>query len=298
MRAAHDHEIVGVTREAQAGLCQALVEQVEDDVRQKRRNDPALRSAGRGGAELQALHHARREKLPNEAQDIAVRDTLGNAIEDEVMGDVIEEGLDVGIHDPLEPGGVSRTEDLNRLMSVAARTEAKGELREMRLEDGFKDGANHLLSDAVSDSGDAQRTKRRRGVVATFAFPFRNEDPSQGRGAVASAFEGAHQGGEIVVQIGFKSANADLIHASRAAIAFDGKKSAAHPVGVNQPGQGVEFRQLVGQKTFLTVWRCCEAQGQSRRGVPEPSGVFSTSSGCPNKPGGRDRGVTFGGSIP
>ncbi len=100
VRAAQDHEIVGVAHEAQAGLCQALVEQVEDDVRQKRRNHPALRSARRGGAKFQPLHHASREKFTDEAQDVPVSDALGDAIENEVMGDVVEEGLDVSIHDP------------------------------------------------------------------------------------------------------------------------------------------------------------------------------------------------------
>ena len=62
-----------------------------------------------------------------------------------------------------------------------------------------------------------------------------------------------HQGGEIVVQIGFKSANTDFVHPGSAAIAFDRKKSAVHTVDVNQPGKGVGFRQLGGQETFLTA---------------------------------------------
>ena len=44
-RAAQDHEIIGIAHEAEARLCQTLVEFVEDNIRQKRRNDPALRSA-------------------------------------------------------------------------------------------------------------------------------------------------------------------------------------------------------------------------------------------------------------
>ena len=141
------------------------------------------------------------------------------------MWDVIEESRDVSIDDPLEPVRMSGTDRLDSLMSIALRAEAKRKLRENRLEDGFKDGANHLLSNAVSDSGNAQRTK--------FTIPFRDEDPAEGGGAVAIIMlEMVHQGGKIVVQIDFKSANTDFIYPSRAMIAFNGKKSAVHPFDV------------------------------------------------------------------
>jgi len=282
VRTAQDHEIIGITHKAKAGLCQALVKQVEDDIRQERRNHPTLRSASGGGAKLQSLHHARREKLVENAQDVAVRNTLGDAIENKVMRDVIEERLDVGVHNPFVSIGMSRAESLNRLVSVTARTEAKRELREVRLEEGFEKRANHLLCHPVSDSGDAQRTK--------FAIPFRDEDPTQGSGVVAAfVLEVEHQGGEIVVQIGFKCTKTDFVYSSSAAIAFDRMKSEAHSVKVDQSREGVEFRQLDGQETFLTAWRCCEAAEQNRRGILVPPGVFSTSSGYLNKPGGRDR---------
>jgi len=255
VRTAQDHEIVGVTHEAQARLCQTLVEQVEDNIRQERRNDAALRSARSGGAKLQPLQHASREKLTEDAQDVAVSDALGDAVEDEVMGDVVEEGLNVSIHDPFEPGGMSRADGLNRLVSVAKRTEAKRELREVRLEERFEKRTNHLLSHAVSDSGDAQRTK--------FAIVFGDKDPTEGGGVIAFiVLEVEHQGGEIVVQVGLEGANTDFIHPGSAAIAFDGQKSAVHEVDVDIPSQGVGFRQLGGQETFLTASRCCETERQ------------------------------------
>lgn len=201
---------------------------------------PPLGSAGGGGVEIQPIHHACRKKLAEDTQDISVSNALGNTIENEVVRDVIEASLDVGVNDPFEPVGMSLTESLNRLVRIAARTEAKRELREVRLEDGFKDGANHFLSDPVSDGGNAQRTK--------FAVPFRDEDPAQGRGVVAaSVFEVKHQGGKIVVQVGLESANADLIYPGGSAIAFDRLEGSVQSVKVNQPGERVEFRQLVGQ---------------------------------------------------
>ena len=85
VRATQDHEIIGIAHEAEAGLCQTLVEAVEDDVGEQRTDDAALGSAGGGRVKLQPFHHARREKLMENMQDIAVCDTLGDAIEDQVM---------------------------------------------------------------------------------------------------------------------------------------------------------------------------------------------------------------------
>ena len=220
VRATQDHEIIGVAHKAKARLCQMVVKQVKDDVRQKGRNDPTLRSAGSGRAEFEPIHHASREKLTNNAQDIAVSDVLRDAIEDEIMGDVIEESFDVSVHDPFIPGSVSCADSFNRLMRVAKRPKAKRELREKRLKDGFEKSANDSLSDAVSDGGDAQRTK--------IAIRFRNEDPAQ-RGGVKAAFmlEVKQQSSKIAVEVGFKSANADFINSGSAAIAFDSQKSTA-----------------------------------------------------------------------
>jgi hypothetical protein len=86
--------------------------------------------------------------------------------EDEFVGEVVEESLNIGVYHPLETVGMSCAESLNCLMSVTARTEAKRELREV----WFEKRTNHFLSHPNSDRGDAQRTK--------FAFPFWNVDPA------------------------------------------------------------------------------------------------------------------------
>jgi hypothetical protein len=224
--AAQDHEIIGIAHEAQARLCQGVVEQVEDNIRQERRNDPALRSARSGGEKSAPIHDASGEKPTDDAQDIAVCHAFGDTIEDQVMGDVIEESLNISINDPFETCGMSRANSLNRLMSTTTRTEAKRELREMRLKDGFEKSTNDFLSDPVSDGGDAQRTK--------FAFPFRDVDPAQRGGAVATfVFEIEHQVDKIVVETGFKCTDANFINPSSAAITLNSLKGLAHTVKVN-----------------------------------------------------------------
>ena len=214
--------------------------------------------------EGEIFRHASREELAEDAQDITVGDPFSHPIDDEVVGDVVEEGLDVSIHDPPVPGSVGGEYCFNRLMSVAARAKAKQALREVWLEDGFKERMHDLLSHPVSDGGDAQRTQ--------FAFAFGDIGSAEGGGVVAPfMFEVEHQGGEVVVQIGFKRADVHLIHPGSPAIAFDGLKGAAHASHVNSSGQGMDFTALVGQRTLLTERRCCEAAeaepaGHSRLG--------------------------------
>jgi len=213
-----------------------------------------LRSARSGREKRTALHDASGEKPTDDAQDIAVCNALGHTIEDQVMGDIIEESLNIGIDDPFEACGMSRANSLNRLVSITTRTEAKRELREMRLKDRFEKSANDFLSDPVSDGGDAQRTE--------FAFPFGDVDPAERGGAVATfVFEIKHQVDKIVVEIGFKRMDADLINPGSAAITLDSLKGLAHSGKVNTSGEGVDFQKLDGQETFLAERRCCKAVG-------------------------------------
>jgi hypothetical protein len=146
---------------------------------------------------------------------------------------------------------MSRAERLNCLMSITVRTEAKRELREVRLEDGFQERTNDLLSDTISDSGDAQRP--------IFAVPFGDEDPAQRSGVVASScLRSNTQGGKIVVQVGFKRADVYLVYSGGSAIALDGPKGTAHTSHVDSSGQGMGFTALVGQQTLLAERMCCE----------------------------------------
>jgi hypothetical protein len=60
-----------------------------------------------------------------------------------------------------------------------------------------------------------------------------------------------HQGGQIVVQVGFKRADIYLIDSGCSTIALDGLKGAAHTSHVDSSGQGMGFTALVGQQTLL-----------------------------------------------
>jgi len=87
---AQDHEIVGIAHEAVASECHSLVKQVQDDVCQERRNHPALGRARQRRKKRTVFHNASREKFAKDMQDITIGHPFRHAVEDEVMGDVIE----------------------------------------------------------------------------------------------------------------------------------------------------------------------------------------------------------------
>src|SRR5882724_8058875 len=57
LRLAQDHEIVGITHEAKAGVVELPVEAVESDIGEQGGNDSALRRADHGRSEHAFLHH-------------------------------------------------------------------------------------------------------------------------------------------------------------------------------------------------------------------------------------------------
>jgi hypothetical protein len=66
-----------------------------------------------------------------------------------------------------------------------------------------------------------------------------------------AVFEVSHEGEQTLLQVGFKHLDGDFIHARRATIALDAKKSAAQTSQINSSREGVDFAALVGQQTFL-----------------------------------------------
>jgi hypothetical protein len=75
--------------------------------------------------------------------------------------------------------------------------------------------------------------------------------------------------------MGFKRMDVHLINPSSAAITLDGFEGSAHSCKVNTTGEGMDFRRLDGQETFLAERRCCEAAGLNQRSIPTTPGVFS-----------------------
>ena len=97
--AAHiDVAVVGVAHEAMAALLQFLVQHVQHQIRQQRRERPALRRAFLRRADQPIRQHARSQKAADQLQDALVGHPLRHQPHQDVVIDPIEELLQIKIH--------------------------------------------------------------------------------------------------------------------------------------------------------------------------------------------------------
>jgi len=125
--------VFGVAAEGVAAPLQFLVEVVEHDVRQQRRERPALRRAGVSGRHNAVLHHTRLQVAADEAEHSLVLHFAGHAGHQHVVVDAVEEFLQVHIHDPPAAFCHEGLCGKHGLMSTAAGAEAVAEFREAPL---------------------------------------------------------------------------------------------------------------------------------------------------------------------
>ena len=119
-----DVAVVGVAHEAMAALLQFLVQHVQHQVRQQRRERPALRRAFLRRADQPVRQHARSQKAADQLQDALVSHPLGHQPHQDVVVDPVEELLQVDIHHDAVPGRDVRLRPRHRLMRRAPRPEA------------------------------------------------------------------------------------------------------------------------------------------------------------------------------
>ncbi len=149
------------------------------------------------------------------------------------MRDVVKEPLDVGVEYVSVPLPMEFQHPLDGLMTVASRPEPVRIVVEDRLEERTQEEPKHLLSNAVADGGDAERTG--------FAVPLGNPDTAQGQGFESPALEFPHQGQQILVEIVLEQTDADLVDPRGTAIPLDVAKSGAHQGLGNPSRQRVSF---------------------------------------------------------
>src|SRR5258707_11972136 len=79
------------------------------------------------------------------------------------------------------------------LMTVACRPEAIGVVVEDPLKERTQEEPKHLLSNAIADGGDTQRT--------SFPVPLGDVDAMQRQGPVSPVLEPSHQGQQVLLEI-------------------------------------------------------------------------------------------------
>src|SRR5437867_3652414 len=132
------------------------------------------------------------------------------------MGEIIKESLNVGIEHHTQSLAVQNQQGADGLMSVPSLDVGKG----MRVKPGFEIGrqeaANHLLGHPIANSWNAQR--------AHLFFILGNVGATKREGLKRSFLQVLHQSQEILLKVGLKHLDADLVNTRFAAVALDGLK--------------------------------------------------------------------------
>src|SRR5919198_3488513 len=92
---AENHEVVGVSHEPKARVMHLPIQVVEDNVGQEWGNHPTLWSANGSGFKDSIVHHTRREKVLDKAENVAVSNTLGHRLHNDFVREVVKEAANV-----------------------------------------------------------------------------------------------------------------------------------------------------------------------------------------------------------
>jgi len=124
-----DVAVVGVAREAMTAPLQFLVQNVEHQVRQKRRERAALRGSFVGRPNEPVRQHAAGQKPANELQDALVGNPSCHKPHQDVVVDPVEELLDVEVHHDPAARRNQRLRRAHRLMRGSGRAGTRSSTR-------------------------------------------------------------------------------------------------------------------------------------------------------------------------
>ena len=133
-----------------------LVQIVQQQIGEQRRQWPALRRALVSHSADAILHHSRRQKTTDDPQQAPVADAPCQAGHQYIVVDPIEKFFEVEIHDDIVPVGDVFLGSEQRLMRAPSRAEAKARRREARIEQRLEDLQDRLLDQAINHRRDAQ----------------------------------------------------------------------------------------------------------------------------------------------
>ena len=207
----HDDEVVRVAHERVAAPLQLPVQLVQEDVRQKRRERPALRGAL--GRRLDDAVHGRagHQEAMDEGRHPLVREGVRQQLHQLGLVDRVEEALEVRRGDPhAPPVGVALDRE-QRVVRGPSGAEAVRVGVEPRLEYGRELLRHGLLDHAVYGRWYAEQPHLP-------PLPLGNLDPPHGLGPVPPAEYPARQRVVVGVEPRGKLRHAHAVHAARAAV--------------------------------------------------------------------------------
>jgi len=211
--AAHiDVAVVGIAHEAVAALLQFLVQHVQHQVRQQRRERATLRRALLRRADQATVHHARCEERADELEDALVSHPLGNEPHQDVVVDPVEELFQVEVHHKAVPGRDVLLRPLYGLMRRARRPEAEACLGERSIPVRLQHLHRRLLDEAVEHRRDAERPHAARRL--------RYLHPPHRLRFVGAFKQLSPDRGPMLLQVGRQIIDAHAVDASRALVAL------------------------------------------------------------------------------
>ena len=128
------------------------------DVRQQRRDHPALRRPCDGRVEPALFHHACLEPLPYQLEHPPVRDAPLHERHQLAVVDAPEVIADVGVEHVVSASRATRAQGFERLRGVPLRPEAVRTRMKIRFEDRLQHERRRHLRHSVSDCRNPQRS--------------------------------------------------------------------------------------------------------------------------------------------
>ena len=191
--AALDHEVIRVAGQPPdkrlLGLLR-LIETVQVDVRQQRRQDAALGAPLVGVVKLTLPKIARLQPAVDEPQHLSVAEAPPQGGHQRLVVQGVEELLDVGVHHPPESLARVLVDGFQSVQGAFLRPEPEGAAFEIRLEDRFQEQLGGRLHHPIPHRRDAERT--RAGGVA----PFGDLHPPHRLGAIGLVLQALRDPGQ------------------------------------------------------------------------------------------------------
>src|SRR4029077_18177718 len=232
---AEDDEIVGIPRKAVVGGFQPPVQLVQHDVRKQGRNDSPLRRADQRGLKFAFFHDSGSEKSFDQVQDVPIRHFFSHRVHDNLVRQVVEEPLDIGIEYDRVPLSMEFQDSLKRLVTVPVGNESEGSRVKLGFEDRRQEESDDFLSDAIPNDRNAEATELRRSGT------FGNVQSAQGEGLVSTRLEFPHERVEILIELILEHLNADLVDSRSTAIPLDRPESFVHQRKSNPSGERMKL---------------------------------------------------------
>lgn len=150
-------EVIGVSDMPPTFGFDILIEGIENNVGEQRRDDAPLRSTLSRDADDATVTNTGFEEGPEKTNDTAVSDSGTDAGYHNLVVNSVEEGGDICVNDVEEAFSCVLNCGYDSVMSLATWPEAEASSREMGLEDRRQDLIDRLLAHAVDYIGNTQR---------------------------------------------------------------------------------------------------------------------------------------------